>query len=262
MKKIGKVSILLRYPVKSMQGEKLKQTIITEKGLLGDRSYAMIDLKSKKAISAKNPRKWPEIFKYSSSFSEEPTLNKLPDIKIKLPDNSAVYSSQNNINEVLSEAFNSDIILSSNVPNNATLEGLFDESIRDVIMPKGTFFDIGIIHLLTTSTLAKLEELYEEGIFKINRFRANIIIEPNSNEKDFIENNWVGKKIYIGEEVILKIKQTTSRCVMTTLEQEDLPKDINILRTIKKNNDGKAGIYADVIKTGVIKVDDSIFIEE
>lgn len=84
MKKIGKVSSLLRYPVKSMQGENLKQTIITEKGLLGERSYALIDIKSKKIISAKNPRKWPNIFKYSSSFLEEPTLNKIPNIEIRL----------------------------------------------------------------------------------------------------------------------------------------------------------------------------------
>lgn len=262
MKKIGKVSSLLRYPVKSMQGENLKQTIITEKGLLGDRSYALIDIKSKKIISAKNPRKWPNIFKYSSSFLEEPTLNKIPNIEIKLPDKSVLSSSQNDINEILSKNFNSDIRLSSNVPNDAKLEGLFDDSILDVIMPKGTFFDIGMIHLLTTSTISKLEELYKEGNFNINRFRPNIIIQLDSKEKGFIENNWVGKKVYIGEEVILKIKQSTSRCVMTTLEQENLPKDINILKTIKKSNDGKVGIYADVINTGIIKIDDSILIEE
>ena len=47
-------------------------------------------------------------------------------------------------------------------------------------MPKGTFFDIGIIHLLTTATISKLEELYKEGDFNINRFRPNIIIQLDS----------------------------------------------------------------------------------
>jgi MOSC domain-containing protein len=53
---------LHRYPVKSMMGEELNATEIDEFGLLGDRAYAIVDSSDGKVASAKNPRKWPDLF--------------------------------------------------------------------------------------------------------------------------------------------------------------------------------------------------------
>jgi uncharacterized protein YcbX len=39
---IGSVVSLWRYPVKSMMGEELNATEVTERGLLGDRAYALV----------------------------------------------------------------------------------------------------------------------------------------------------------------------------------------------------------------------------
>jgi len=50
------------YPVKSMQGEELSAIEATERGLLGDRAYALVDSADGKAATAKNPRKWPTLF--------------------------------------------------------------------------------------------------------------------------------------------------------------------------------------------------------
>jgi uncharacterized protein YcbX len=63
-------------------------------------------------------------------------------------------------------------------------------------MPSKTFFDIAVIHILTTSSINRLRELYSEGRFEVRRFRLNIVIELASKEKkkDFIENSLVGKK--------------------------------------------------------------------
>lgn len=55
---IGKVVSLWRYPVKSMLGEELNSSYITEHGLIGDRVYALIDEETGKTVSAKNPSKW------------------------------------------------------------------------------------------------------------------------------------------------------------------------------------------------------------
>jgi uncharacterized protein YcbX len=40
---LGVVEELWRYPVKSMLGERLTATTVTENGLLGDRTYALRD---------------------------------------------------------------------------------------------------------------------------------------------------------------------------------------------------------------------------
>ena len=106
----------------------------------------------------------------------------------------------------------------------------------DEAMPPKTFFDIAVIHLLTISTLNRLKELYPEGRFDIRRFRPNVVVQSKSDEKDFIENLWVGKKISIGEETVLRITGPCTRCVMTTLPQGDLHKDLGILRTVAKYN--------------------------
>jgi uncharacterized protein YcbX len=44
-----------------MLGEKLSASEVTERGLLGDRAYAVVDSADGKAATAKNPRKWPKV---------------------------------------------------------------------------------------------------------------------------------------------------------------------------------------------------------
>jgi uncharacterized protein YcbX len=130
--------------------------------------------------------------------------------------------------------------------------------VTDEDMPKGTFYDLAIIHLLTTSTLNELSRLYPEGRFEARRFRPNIII--NTEEKGFVESGWIGKTVLIGNEVKLKITDHCPRCVMTTLNQGDLPKDNKILRTAAQHNEAHVGVYAEVIQSGTIKCDDEVSI--
>ncbi len=70
----GTVVSLWRYPVKSMLGEELNSSYVTERGLIGDRAYALIDQKTGKVASAKNPRKWGKLFDFRAAFIEDPLL--------------------------------------------------------------------------------------------------------------------------------------------------------------------------------------------
>lgn len=83
-------------------------------------------------------------------------------------------------------------------------------------MPSKTFFDIAVIHILTTSTINRLCELYPEGRFEVRRFRPNIVIESASKEKknDFIENSWVRKKMIIGKDIVLNITASSTKWVI------------------------------------------------
>ena len=65
----GTVVSLYRYPVKSMMGEELNAIDVTQRGLLGDRIYAVVDSSDGKAASAKNPRKWPNLFNFKAAFT-------------------------------------------------------------------------------------------------------------------------------------------------------------------------------------------------
>ena len=130
-------------------------------------------------------------------------------------------------------------------------------------MPSITFFDIAVIHLFTTSTINRLRELYPEGRFEVRRFRPNIVVESTSEEKkDFIENLWVGKKLTIGEDIVLKVTAPCTRCVMITLPQGDLPKDLGILHTVAQYNRVTAGVYATVHEGGTIRRGDQVRLQE
>ena len=82
---LGAVVSLWRYPVKSMMGEELNATAVTERGLLGDRAYALVDSSDGKAATAKNPRKWPGLFDFRATFIEpvRPAA-KVPPVRITL----------------------------------------------------------------------------------------------------------------------------------------------------------------------------------
>src|SRR5438132_1501632 len=64
--------------------------------------------------------------------------------------------------------------------------------------PPATFFDFAAIHLVTTATLGALSRAYPNARFDWRRFRPNIIAE--SDAEGFPENDWVGRRISIGDE--------------------------------------------------------------
>ena len=67
---VGSVAELWRFPVKSMQGERLEQAEFTERGVLGDRAYALIDVDTGKVVSAKSVKLFPGLLDCQATFLE------------------------------------------------------------------------------------------------------------------------------------------------------------------------------------------------
>src|SRR2546425_13160778 len=101
---LGPVVSLWRYPVKSMMGEELNATELTERGLLGDRAYGLVDSTDGKVATAKNPRKWPNLFAFGATFLE-PSANTAQGrpVRITLPDGGIITSEQSDCNQTLSK---------------------------------------------------------------------------------------------------------------------------------------------------------------
>jgi uncharacterized protein YcbX len=264
---VGTVVALWRYPVKSMMGEELNAIDVTERGLLGDRAYALVDRDPGKVASAKFPRKWPTLFDHRATFVDVPRLGEqLPPVRITLPDGRVLLSDGENVDQVLSAELGRDVAMARTAPQAPSLEeywpdieGLaFREALTEEAMPPGTFFDIAVSHVLTTSTLDRLRQLYPEGRVEVRRFRPNIVVTPTEEEAGFIENAWVGRTVAIGEEVRLRVTQPCTRCVMTTLAQGDLPKDPGILRTAAQHNEVNVGVYASIDRPGRVRRGDAV----
>jgi uncharacterized protein len=267
---VGSVVSLWQYPVKSMMGEELNATEVTEHGLLGDRAYALVDRADGKVATAKNPRKWPRLFDFRATFIEPArAAAKVPPVRIALPDGTTVTSDQGDLNQILSKALNREVTLRAAQRGAVTaeeywpdMEGLdHRDTVTDFTLPEGTFFDCATVHLLTTATLDRLRELYPPGRFEVRRFRPNIVVQLASGEQGFAENAWVGHTLALGDEVRLSITGPCARCVMTTLAQGDLPRDPGILRTAAQQNHVNVGVYAAVVRGGAIRRGDPVRIE-
>lgn len=259
---IGLAISLWRYPIKSMLGEELNATAIVGGSLLGDRSYALVDTETGKVVSAKNPRKWPNLFDFRATFVEPLQVGgELPPVRVTLPDGTTVATTQRDFNQIMSSTLKREVTLSRAILSAPGLEEFWPEVegltynnvVTDEAMPANTFFDLAPIHVLTTSTIERLRELYPQGRFEVRRFRPNIVINTIGGEKDFVENAWVGRTLAIGSEVRLSITAPCPRCVMTTLPQGDLPSDPGILRAAAKNNKANVGVYATVLQGGTIR---------
>jgi uncharacterized protein YcbX len=276
---LGTVGSLWRYPVKSMLGEELSAAQLTQRGLHGDRAYALVDRADGKVATAKNPRKWPHLFDFRATFIDPGRAGaQAAPIRITLPDGTTVTSEQDDCNQILSRALAREVMLdavrygneeatsspSTTRSANAEeywpdMEGLdFRDTVTDFALPAGTFFDCAVVHLLTTATLDRLGELYPRGRFDVRRFRPNIVVQPASGERSFIENAWVDHTLAIGDEVRLGVTGPCGRCVMTTLPQGDLPRDPDILRTAAQHNHVHVGVYAAVVRGGTIRRGDSV----
>jgi uncharacterized protein len=268
---VGSIAALWRYPVKSMMGEELNCSEVTDRGLLGDRQFAIVDRSTGKVGGAKNPRKWGNFFDFRAAYAQPLQMGaEVPAVRITLPDGAVVATAQGDLEEVLSRAFGRDVVLEEarpgGKPSGAGAEeyspGIGGLDYRDTVtnfeMPAGTFFDIAVMHLLTTATIDHLRALYPQGRFEARRFRPNIVVSTGPEEGGFAENDRIGHTVAIGGSVRLAITEPCTRCVMITLPQDDLPKDSGILRTAAQHNAVNVGVYASVLTGGTIRRGDAV----
>ncbi len=266
----GSLVALWRYPVKSMLGEELDATMVSERGLRGDRAYALIDVETGRVVSAKNPRKWGNLFEFQAELVGPPSDDgPIPPARITLPDGATVQTDEPGLDERLSAVVGRPVRLASSAGDAPRIEGYWPDydwlespdAVFEVKLPPGTFFDAAVVHLVTTATLDRLHSVSPQSRFDLRRFRPNLVVAVSDGVEGFPENDWVGRTLAIGDEVRLRITDPCPRCVMTTLSQGDLPKDPNVLRTVVQQNRGNVGVLASVHRGGRVRRGDGVTVE-
>ncbi len=288
---VGSIAGLWRFPVKSMRGEQLQEAELTERGVLGDRAYALIDTDTGKVVSAKSVNLFPDLLSCKAEFVEPPRRGgDVPPVKITMPDGTSVRSDSGDVDRVLSAYFKRNVKLGRVAPDDFTIdqyhpdvEGADPGGNRNTVVaqklgaalfaalgmespvPVGSFFDVFPLSVLTTSTLARLNELRPESRFDERRFRMNVIVK--TERPGFIENDWVGRELGLGDGTRLNVALLDPRCVMTTLAQDDLPQDTDVLRTLVRHNRVQVGdlgqfpctgVYAVVAAPGTVRTGDRV----
>jgi len=278
-----KINSLWRYPVKSMAGENLHRAVMTQNGIIGDRSYAVHD-----GSSIRGAKKFSRLMSFSASFDDEPDGIVIPSVTLDIG-NTALSSDDAEVHHLLSKELGTTVTLEklrgaeeldyyrqpSEKPNIADIRSIlgllesepfpdfseFPAELSEFSTPPGTYFDAYPLLILTTSALGQLQQAAPESVIDERRFRPNIVINTDEIDLGYVEESWKNKYLTIGE-VILGLTLPCPRCVMTTIGFQDLPKDPGIMRTLVRENHHKLGIYAQVIRAGHIQVDDEVTLVE
>ncbi len=276
-RKVGTVKALWRFPVKSMQGEQLDELHITSRGVVGDRAWALRDLENRRIASAK---KFVGLLKFHAHYEGTPEAGNLPPVKITLPDGREIHADDGNASELISEALGHGFHLEHSPSPTGERAGIdpatifADNPIGNVIpglkadqMPdyfalhKGSYRDSATFHLISTGTLAHMRDLTEgNSDFDYRRFRANLLVDTGDHAAGWVEDDWVGGVLEIGDGVKVTSIAPALRCVMTTHAQQGLPRDLGILRTTVQRHQANLGAFTAIEGDGRVRLGDSVFL--
>ena len=266
---VGVVAALRRFPVKSMQGEHPETVVVGPRGVLGDRALAVVDRDTGEVVVGKTPDLGPRLLRCRASFTSEPVVDRvLPAVAIETPDGRRVRSDSGDVDAALSAYLGRSVGLMAAPRRDSELVTRRRDFLERVELGEHfenhSLLDALPVSLLTTSGLDRLGAARPETRFDERRFRMNVVVATTS--PGFVENAWTGRQLRLGVATRLEVALTTPRCVLTTMQLEDLPRDPAVLRTVARVNSldiaGRrypcAGVYATVEAGGGVHIGDAV----
>lgn len=229
-----KVAEIRRYPVKSMLGEMVSSADVGQRGLTGDRLWAVRDPDGKFG-SGKNTRRFrrmPGLFRLQAHAGEPVPIVVLPDGRRFAADDPAGHRA---VGELLGRPV--------------------------TITPEGPVLhhDEGPVSIVTTASLRRLTELSGGGtdgpLIDPLRFQANLLLDVAGS--GFPEDSWPERRLRVGSEVILRVVRPLTRCVMIDMAQERAGERNDLLKTLADYHNLTFGVLATVEHPGRIAVGDA-----
>ena len=245
----GTIESVWRYPVKSMRGEAVDEVFVGHSGLIGDRVYAIHSDARAERFPWFTGRQYPDLIRHIARYRERAVT--------LAPANPA--ASHPNLPE--DAAFELEIETPEGVLR--PLDDLFlaelpakdGETLSAVYSPRN-YVDVAPVSLLSLQTVAQLGEEMGEPLDKL-RFRMNFYIgwdQPGG----FQEDKLVGKRLRIGDTVEIAVLERDDRCKMITLDPETGAETPDLLKHTLAAHEGCVGVYASVLREGMVKPGDAV----
>ena len=237
---IGHVREITRYPVKSMAGVTMESAILGWHGLDGDRRFAFRRIGADNGFPWLSASKLPELILFQPVGLDESTGEPLP-THVRTPSGTNLELRSPQLISEISERFRSAVELMQ------LKHGIFDEA------------PISVISLATINGIGREAGLGAD--LDPRRFRMNIVLETESHEP-FLEDDWVGGTLTFGGSdaggPAVRVIMPDLRCVMLNLDPDTAAKDARVMKAVARLNQNNAGVYATVVRTGVIRVGDRV----
>jgi uncharacterized protein YcbX len=217
-----------------MLGERATEMLMTERGAVGDRAWALRDLATGKIASAK---KYPHLLEFHASYDVEPTIERPGRVRIDAPGGKVLHAEDPGVSERISDTLGAPLRLEracagsqertgidpatvfGDVPVSHLKPEFTSETLPDFFtLMEGSFFELAPVHLLASGSIAHLRRL-QGGSAQIDqrRFRTNIYIASTPEWSGFVEDAWLGGTLAIGLSVRIAEMRPSLGCVTTTL---------------------------------------------
>ena len=238
-KRIGQISKLARYPVKSMAGIGLEHAGLGWHGFVGDRRFAVRQVENASGFPWLSASRIPELLMYHPCDFDTSSAELLP---------TRVQNPSGDLLEIRGDKLRAEIgdRIGCKVELMALQHGIFDDAAVSVI---------------TSTTVSHV--CNEAGVaIDSRRFRANIVVDCNE-PVPFAEDDWIGRVIMFGEAAnapAVYVTKRDVRCKMISLDPDTAQHNPSVLKTAVSLNENNAGVYGTVVCTGTINIGDSVFV--
>ena len=243
MECIGTLATLRRYPVKGMAGEDVAAARVTFAGIVGDRVYAFVDELDQSSFPWMTARKAREWLLLRPRFLDPPPVEEaIPGAgryaaEVVTPEGAKFTAGDANFTQYL--------------------ERRFGHSLRPRFSER-SMTDAAPVSIFGLATVRGLSE--ETGLaLDARRFRANFYVRWECDEP-FYENQLMGRALRIGEDVTIQVVKKDGRCVIITLDVETAERSPVVLEKVAHDHDGCAGVYAAVLREGIVRADDPVYL--
>jgi len=216
-----------------MLGECLDFARVSDIGIEGDRRFGIVDVASGRVLTAKREGR---LLCASSRFVGNTVVITLPDGRETIDDAD------------LSAWLDREVVLRAAGAEGGQFENPQDfEHEADWVQwqgPPHAWHDVNRarLSLVSTASIAPWDPA---------RFRSNVLLDGSG------EDDLVGRSVRVGT-VHLSIEKHLTRCVVVTRAQGSLPRDLDVLRTINRERDGKLAVGALVTTAGRISLGDEV----
>ena len=234
MERIGQISSIHRYPVKSMGGERLAAAPLTLQGIAGDRTCAFVQGESRSSFPWMTGRELPAMLFYAARLIDGSPQT----IEVTTPAGKTAPADSPDLMAELEKAGGRPLQRLANYRGN---------------------FDVAPVTIMALSTVAAIATASGTGVDPL-RFRMNFYVDTGE-ETPFPEREWVGRVLRLGDGARVAITEPDKRCVMITLDQPTSSGSPAILRAVAQLNEAAAGVYAAVLTAGEVREGDGVFIE-
>lgn len=253
MTAVGTVAELWRYPVKSMGGEPLRRAWVGPAGVAGDRAWALLDGEDRWASAKTNRGRW----RLFDGLLDLP-VRTVAEPGESIPVRGASAPLEPGAREVVAIALPEGDEVTAGTPEaDERLSALLGEALRldhgDRGRRWGRHHDSVQLHVVTSATLAALAGA-DGAPLDARRLRPNVVLALDGD--GFPENDWPGRRLRVGD-ALLEVQERTVRCVMTTREQAELPRETDVLPRIGRRNHASAGVGLRVLEPGAIALGDA-----